>query len=279
VRRFAIGAVVTVLTLGLSACGDDSSGGDSPSGLRFSTVTPGVLKVQTSLPAPGFWNGTDPGSLTGGLEYEMAGRMAELLGLQLRVENVDFRSLVGGETRDFDLALSQITRTPEREQVAQYSEGYFGSDQGVLADRGTQMRTLDEARAVQWGVQSGTTSESFLVATIKPTSPPRTYVQASDLFAALLAGDVDAVLFDTVTLLRQANQPGYEGTEVVGQFLTGEVYGVLLPKDSQNLATVNTLIDRFRSSGYIEELADQYLTPPPDEGIGGDPTKVPVIPV
>jgi polar amino acid transport system substrate-binding protein len=205
--------------------------------------------------------------------------MAELLGLELRVENVEFGALVEGRTRDFDLALSQITKTPEREAIAKYSDGYFASDQGVLAVRGTEVSTLDDAKALAWGVQRGTTSEALLVGTIRPAREPRVYAQASDLFAALLAGDIQAVLFDTVTLLRQAKQPGYENTEVVGQFVTSEVYGALLPQDTKNLAAVNTLIDRFRGEGDIDAWADRYLPPEPDVGIGGNPAEVPVIPL
>jgi polar amino acid transport system substrate-binding protein len=281
VRRCVVGVVVALLVAGVAGCGGDGSsgeGGDRPSALAFTPVTAGVLTVQTSLPAPGFWNGADPGSLTGGLEYELARRMARDLGLALRVDNVDFGRLVAGETTGFDLALSQITRTPDREAVARYSEGYFGSDQGVLVNRGTPVGTLEQAKDLQWGVQEGTTSESFLVGTIQPRTPPRTYAETPDLFAALLARDVDAVLFDTVSVLRQSNEPGYEGTEVVGQFLTGEVYGALLPLETRNLATVDTLISRYERSGFVDRLADRYLVPPPSTGIGGDPTKVPAIP-
>jgi polar amino acid transport system substrate-binding protein len=281
VRRFVVGVVVALLAAGVVGCGGDGSsgeGGDRPAAPAFTPVTEGVLTVQTSLPAPGFWNGADPGSLTGGLEYELARRMARDLGLELRVDNVDFGRLVAGETSGFDLALSQITRTPGREAVARYSEGYFGSDQGVLVNQGTPVSTLEQAKDLRWGVQEGTTSESFLVGTIQPRRPPRTYAETPDLFAALLARDIDAVLFDTVSVLRQSNEPGYEGTEVVGQFLTGEVYGALLPLDTRNLATVDTLISRYERSGFVERLADRYLVPPPSAGIGGDPTKVPAIP-
>jgi polar amino acid transport system substrate-binding protein len=275
-----IGVVVALLATGVAACGGggSSGGGERAARPAFTPVTDGVLTVQTSLPAPGFWNGADPGSLTGGLEYELARRMASDLGLALRVDNVDFGRLVNGRTSGFDLALSQITRTPEREAVARYSEGYFGSDQGVLVNQGTAVATLEQAKALQWGVQDGTTSESFLVGTVRPSRPPRTYARTPDLFAALLARDVEAVLFDTVSVLRQSNEPGYESTEVVGQFLTGEVYGALLPLATRNLATVNRLVDRYERSGFVERLADRYLVPPPSAGIGGDPTKVPAIP-
>jgi polar amino acid transport system substrate-binding protein len=276
VRTRVIGAVL-VMVAGLVSCGDGGSGESSARELAFRPESPGVLTVQTSLPAPGFWNGGDPGSLTGGLEYEMARRLAELLGLELRIQDVDFAELVEGRTRGFDLALSQITRTPEREAVAKYSGGYFGSNQGVLVNRGTEVASLDQARPLQWGVQDGTTSEEFLVANIQPSRPPRVFADAGQLFAALLAGDVEAVLFDTVTVVRQSNEPGYENTEVVGQFLTGEVYGALMPLDTPNLATIDVLIDRLRSDGTIDDLADRYLTPPPSTGIGGDPNEIPAI--
>jgi len=40
----------------------------------------GKLKVATSLPAPGFWNGDSPQTLDGGLEWAMAADIAEELG-------------------------------------------------------------------------------------------------------------------------------------------------------------------------------------------------------
>jgi polar amino acid transport system substrate-binding protein len=279
-RRLLIGMVVAMLSVGLVACGSDDdnggddSGGESPSGLAFTPVNEGTLTVQTSLPAPGFWNGDDPSSLTGGFEYEMAQRMARQLGLELRVDNVDFGALVAGQTSEFDLALSQITRNPDREKVAKYTDGYFGSDQGVLVKKGTEVSTTEQAKEVQWGVQSGTTSETFLTSEIQPTKEPRSYGQTTELFAALLADDIDAVLLDTVIVLPQSKQPGYEDTEVIGQFKTGEVYGALLPKDTENLATVNTLIDRMKNSGVLDELSAKYLEPQ----FGGDPVAIPEIP-
>jgi polar amino acid transport system substrate-binding protein len=279
-RRLLIGVVVTVLSVGLVACGSDDDGGDSgssdesPSGLAFTPVNDGTLTVQTSLPAPGFWNGDDPSSLTGGFEYEMAQRMARQLGLELRVDNVDFGALVAGQTSGFDLALSQITRNADREKVAKYTDGYFGSDQGVLVKKGTEVSTTQQAKELQWGVQSGTTSETFLNDEIQPSKEPRSYGQTTELFAALLADDIQAVLLDTVIVLPQSQQPGYEDTEVVGQFKTGEVYGALLPEDTKNLATVNTLIDRMKNSGVLDDLSAKYLKPE----FGGDPVAIPEIP-
>jgi polar amino acid transport system substrate-binding protein len=280
VRKLVAVVVVALVAAGLGGCSSGDSGGGadaSPSGLAFTPVHDGTLTVQTSLPAPGFWNGATPGALTGGFEYELARRLAQQLGLALRVDNVDFGALVAGRTSGFDLALSQITKDPDREKVAAYSDGYFGSDQGVLVHKGTAVSTLDQAKQVQWGVQGGTTSEAFLAAHVQPVRPARVYTESSELFAALLARDIDAVLFDTVVVLPQSKQPGYEDTEVVGQFKTGEVYGALMPKNSENVATINRLLTRFARNGTIDRLAKLYLAPDSPTGLGGDPSAVPAI--
>lgn len=278
-RKVLVAVVVATLAVGLVACSSSDNkkskgSGSSPSGLAFTPVSAGTLTVQTNLPAPGFWNGADPSSLTGGFEYAIASKLAKQLGVQLKVDNVDFVALVAGTTTGFDVALSQITKNADRERLADFSDSYFGSDQGILVKRGTAVSTLAQAKALQWGAQSGTTSEAFLNTKVKPDRAVRSYGQASGLFAALLAGDIDAVLLDTVRVLVQSHQPGYENTEVVGQFKTGEVYGVLLPRGSKNLATVNTLLTRFKNSGALDRLSAKYLKPE----LGSDPAQIPAIP-
>lgn len=278
-RKVLVAVVVATLAVGLVSCSSSDNkkskgSASSPSGLPFKPVSAGTLTVQTNLPAPGFWNGDNPSSPTGGFEYAIASKLAKQLGLQLKVDNVDFGALVAGTTTGFDLALSQITKNADRQRVADYSDSYFGSDQGILVKRGTEVSTLAQARALRWGAQTGTTSETFLNTKINPDREARSYGQTTELFAALLAGDIDAVLLDTMLVLGQSHHPGYENTEVVGQFKTGEVYGALLPKGSKNLATINTLLTRFKNSGALDRLSAKYLKPE----LGSDPAKIPAIP-
>ena len=132
----ALIAVAGLLVFGLAACGsDDDSGGGSGGGGsatakcskstsgEFTPVKADTLTVATSLPAPGFWNGDDPESLNGGFEYGMAQAMAKLAGLKnVEVKNVSFDALVAGQTSDFDVALSQVTITPERAKVVCFTD-------------------------------------------------------------------------------------------------------------------------------------------------------------
>ena len=56
------------------------------------------------------------------------------------VVNVAWDALVAGQTKDFDLALSEISITDERKKVVDFSVPYFNSDIGVLVKKGTDGR-------------------------------------------------------------------------------------------------------------------------------------------
>jgi len=225
----------------------------------------GPLKVATDLPAPGFWNGETPDNVDGGLEYDMALEIADRLGYDgIEVSDVSFDGLVAGQLSGFDIALSQVTITDERGEVVDFTTPYFASDQGIMVRKGTKV-TAKNAKKLQWGVQRATTAQFFLKEELKPKEKVRTYKQTVDLFAALRAKQIDAVLLDTAIVLEQAAKS--KGTlNVVGQFATGEEYGGILVKDSSLLADIDGVITELKDEGFLNDLTAKYL--------GGDPSTV-----
>ncbi|MGH3360405.1 MAG: transporter substrate-binding domain-containing protein, partial [Nocardioidaceae bacterium] len=178
-----IAGLAVAATLATASCGggsDDDS--DSAFGscevygkegsISIEPVTADVLTVQTTLPSPGWWKGTSPESIDGGYEYCLAANLAHRAGLEeVRVVNQSFDALVAGQTQDFDIALAQVSITPEREKVVEFSEPYFDSNIGVLtaADSGV---TADNVTTKNLGVQLGTTSVDFVESTLQPDSDP-----------------------------------------------------------------------------------------------------------
>lgn len=228
----------------------------------------GPLKVATDLPAPGFWDGETPDNVDGGFEYDMANELADRLGYDgFELTDVSFDALVAGQLSGFDIALSQVTITDERAEVVDFTTPYFSSDQGILVKKGTKV-TAKNAKKIQWGVQRSTTAQFFLKDVLKPKEKARTYKQTVDLFAALRAGQIDAVLLDTPIVLSQAGKS--KGLfKVVGQFATGEQYGGILVKGSDLLADIDAAITEMEEEGVLGKLAEKNL--------GGDPTTVKII--
>jgi len=280
-----IGLVSTLMVAGtLAACGSSNSstatdtGGNGTYGnckitskadsIKLTPATPDTLTVETTLPAPGWWNGTTPESIKDGYEYCMAAELANMAGLsKLVIKNVSFDQLVAGHTNDFDLALAEITITDERAKVVDFSTPYFESNIGVLVQKGADV-TEDNITSKSCAAYSGTTSVTFLQDKLHCKSM-KVYPDSQTLYQALLSGQVDADFLDTAIVLAEAKATGK--LDVVGQYSTGETYGAIYPKGSANEDALNTGIKTLKDDGTLDNLSKTYLGP----AFGGDPNSVP----
>ena len=277
-RRTSSGAILTILLCSAvsgPAPAAPTYGNCKVSGQRGSvklvTVVPGALSVRPDLPAPGWWNGDSPDTIKDGFEYCMAANMAYRAGLdRVIVVNRSFAQILTGQAKGFDIALSQITITDARKKVVNFTAPYYSSDQGVLVKAGTKVDSAT-IKKMRLAVEGGTTTLQYVLERIKPVQSPRVFPQTAPMYAALAAGQVDAVLFDTPTVLAQAKQ-SHGAFQVVGRYDMGEKWGGLVNKDSPNMAAFNKLIDDFKKDGTFQRLTDLYLTP----GLGMDPAKLPV---
>ncbi|MCT9011068.1 ABC transporter substrate-binding protein [Streptomyces rhizosphaerihabitans] len=275
-------AVSVALIVATSACDQGGSAsskahyGECPvSGhygeFHLSPRTAGALTVKTTLPAPGWWNGGDtPDSIKSGYEYCMAANIAYRSGLdRVKVENAPFPQVVSGRTKDFDLALAQITITPERSKVAEFSPPYLSSTLGVLIRDGEKING-DNIRDVRIGVAEGTTGEEFVKKRLKPTKPVTAFPNDPDMVTALEEGRIDAVVHDTTILLAYPQKR--EGrVRLVGQYRTDQGYGALYPKGSPNKDELDRIIRQLIDDGTLTKLSAVYL----GAAFGQDPAKIP----
>ncbi|MEU9669783.1 ABC transporter substrate-binding protein [Streptomyces bobili] len=274
-------AVSVALIVATSACDQDGSEsssrqyGDCPVSGRYgefdlSPETAGALTIKTTLPAPGWWNGDTPDSVKSGYEYCMAANIAYRSGLdRLKVENAPFPEVVSGRTENFDLALAQITITPERSEVAEFSPPYLSSTLGVLIRDGEKIGE-DNIRDARIGVAEGTTGEEFVEKRLKPTKPVTAFANDPALVTALEAGRIDAVVHDTTILLAYP-QKRESRVRLVGQYRTDQGYGALYPKGSLNKDELDRIIRQLIDDGTLTKLSAVYL----GAAFGQDPAKIP----
>ncbi len=285
-RRLGVIGVTVAIALGAAACSSSSkpeanssttpttAGTGGPCGntskpaaaADFKPVHAGTLSVVTSLPGPGFWEGsdTDPTKLTSGYEYDIAKCMQQMFGLsKFNVRNVSFDAIVAGSVTNYDIALSQVSITPERAKVVSFSEPYFESQQGVLMRAGDSITTLPEAEKANWGVQTATTA----IALLKKigVDHPHSYQDLANAYTALEAKQIDAVLIDTAINLGEAarSKGKFHVTAQFDQPGGPDQYGAILPKGSTNLAAVNAVFTAMKTSGQLKALTVKDLTVDP----------------
>jgi polar amino acid transport system substrate-binding protein len=283
-RLVGVTAACLVITTA-SACSSASSAGDDKDAAasfgdcevtgeagqyELKTVKGGVLTIKADVPSVGWWDGNTVDDIKSGYEYCMAAEIAQRSGLKsIDLQYVSFDGLVSGKLTGYDLSLDEISITPERQQVVDFSDPYYTSSIGVLAKKGADVSESNLA-GLRLGVKQGTAGQQWVTDTLHPENLD-VFPGDSEALAAVNAGRIDAYLQDVAIELGQAKQSGGQ-VEVVGQFPTDEAYGAMLPKNSKNTETINKIIADLDKDGTLDKLSKTYLGP----AFGGDPTEVAV---
>ncbi len=273
-----IGAIVIAGAFVFASCGSDEKKADtttaSGGAIDCQPIKDGVLSVVTSLPGPNFWgtDEVDPAAIKTGIEFDMATAIAAKCGLTMEVRNESFDAIVAGQIAadSYDITLSQVTITEDREKVVDFSIPYFKSDQGILVKKGTAVASFEDLKALNVGVQQTTTAEYYFLEVPEWSlgKDPQSFPDLIAAYGALDAGQVDAIIIDTPINLGQASQSD-GALEVVAQIATGEEYGAIYPEGSAKKAVFDGIIQGLVDDGTVNGFIAKYL--------GGDPSTVPFI--
>lgn len=239
-----IGALLVVVLLAACARGVPAAG-------RFRPAVAGELTVATAtLPLPGFWE--EPG----GFEHALAEALARRFDLRLLVVQVPFERIVAGDLGGADLALAQVTPTPERERVLDFSHPYLSATPAGLAPEA--IPDLAAARDARWAVKRGTTLATVLADVIRPATPPALTDAEPAALDLLADGSVDAVLLDLPVALVFAHRSG-GALRVSVQVDSDDSLAAALPEGSRNREAVDSAIRAFTDDGTIDRLASRWL--------------------
>jgi polar amino acid transport system substrate-binding protein len=261
-RRYASPLLALVLMLVAAACGgagdDGAAAGAATGAARFQTRVHEVLTVGTELPNPPFVLGKDLDHLEGGFEVEMVEEIADRLEIpEVRWVHFPFGELVAGARCPCDFAVNGVSILPERRQRVDFSSPYFTANQGMLVRKGTSVPGVAEARRLRIGVQKDTSGAAYLANMLKPVEPARELASTTAAFAALRAGQVDAVMSDVPIVVDAATK--YPDLVVAGQFKTDEQYGAVLGKGVPNTRILSEVIDQLRTDGVLDKLFQKYF--------------------
>jgi polar amino acid transport system substrate-binding protein len=267
--RTALGLfAVALAALALAACGDDDDGGGSGGGgsatseqaAELDLHTDGQLTVGAEFPVKGFVE--LPIDDPKGFEVDLADAIANELGVpNVEWTNTPFTGLFSPAPKDFDMAINEITITPDRDKVVDFSVPYFDANQGFLIKKGGPaegVQSIAEMKDLQFGVQATTTGAAYLKDEIQPDKQPREFSTLPAVTQALANGQVDAMLMDVPISAEIVKERGDE-VDLTGQFITGERYGVLFEQGNPLRQQVNRAIERLKANGTLERLQAKWF--------------------
>ncbi|MEV4180541.1 ABC transporter substrate-binding protein [Streptosporangium canum] len=235
---------------------------------QLTLKTPGKLTIGTDKPAYEPWFKDDDPANGKGFESAVAHAVAKQLGFEsgeVAWATVKFDTAFAPGAKQFDFDLNQVSVTPDRAKVVDFSKGYYTVKQAVVALEGSKVASATDLTALKdakIGVQVGTTSLQAVKDVIKPAAEPNVYNEQIDAVNALKNKQVDAVVVDLPTAF-YVTAAQVENSKIVGQFGaasgTPEVFGAVFEKGSPLVSCVNEAIDKLTSSGELAKIETEWL--------------------
>jgi polar amino acid transport system substrate-binding protein len=255
---------------GSSDGGSDSApAGDSCAVDQLPLKESGRLTIGTDSPAFEPWFVDNDPTNGKGFESAVAYAVADKLGFsddQVDWVKVRFNNSYKPGPKDFDFDINQISVTPEREEVVDFSDGYYSAAQGVIALEGSpvaEVTSIADLAQYKQGAQTGTTSLTAIRDVIQPDEDPLVFQDTNAAKQALQNGQVDAILADVPTAFYITAVEIPKGT-IVGQFqpTTGEQeeFGMLFEKGSQLVPCVNEALSSLREDGTLAAIEKRWLS-------------------
>ena len=179
-----------------------------------------------------------------------------------------FEAMQAGQ---YDVAADGITITEERDKIIDYSIPYLEYGQVILA-RANESNITDKDSLINSdavvGVQLGTTNENTAMELVGESR-----VKSFDTFdtpvAALITGDVDAVIIDKVAAVGfMGENPGK--LKMAGDVTSGEFLGFVFPPGSDLIAPVNAALEAMKADGTLEQINKKWFEPEPEAAAMAD---------
>ena len=223
---------------------------------EVTTVEPGVLTMGTNATFPPYEY--KDGDDVVGIDAEIAQALADKLGLQLEIVDMDFDSLVASvQSGKIDMSLAGMTVTEERKQNVGFTDSYATGVQVIIVKEDSDIASAVDLEGKLIGVQQGTTghlycADDFGEDNVIPYANGATAVQA------LLQGKVDCVVIDQEPA--KAFVEANEGLKILETAYTTEDYAAAVSKDNPALtAALNSALQELKDDGTIQGILDKYI--------------------
>ncbi len=197
-----------------------------------------------------------------GFDIDLVNAIGRELGLTVEYKKEIFDTLIptlkaGGK---FDMVASAMTILPDRKEEIDFTDPYFDSNQSIAMKQGSTYAAPADLKGKKVGVQSGTTGEEWANENLKPAGAEIVpFKGTTDAFAALQAGNVDAVVNDLPVSAEQVKDAS-RGLAVVAQIPTGEQYGFGVSKDNPALRdAINKALAGIKASGEYDEIYTKWF--------------------
>ena len=234
---------------------------------EFTTIEEGKLIMSTNAQFPPYEMVADGEGFNGtgfeGIDVEIASAIADKLGLELQIDDMEFDSaLMAVQNNTADVMLAGLSYSEERDEVVDFTTSYATGVQVVIVKEGSDV-TMDNLGEKMIGTQRGTTGYIYASDTPENGGYGEDHVLAYDNGAtavqALMNDQIDAVIIDEAP----ANEfvAANEGLTILpGNWVEEDYCAAVDEGNTELLNAIDTALQELIQDGTVEEILSKYIT-------------------
>ena len=287
-KKLAAFALAATMSLGLlTACGGGTTGtADTPAPEtetpaaetpaeetpaatgEFTTIEEGKLIMSTNATFPPYEMVADGEGVNGsgfeGIDVEIAYALADKLGLELVIDDMDFdAALMAVQNNSADMMLAGLSYSEERDEVVDFSDPYATGVQVVIVKEGSGV-TMDNLGEYMIGTQRGTTGYLYASDTPENGGYGEDHVIAYDsgvtAVQELINGTIDAVIIDQQPAEAYVAANPDAGLTILDGNWVEEDYCLAVDEGNTALLNaLNTALNELKSDGTLDEIVAKYI--------------------
>ncbi len=267
----AVAMIITCTVVAFAACGGNAS--------VEAIQEKGVLSIATSANFPPFETTDESGAIIG-WDIDIAHKLAEYMGVELNILNMDFDSVLAAVSSGrADIGMAGISNNASRDEVVDFSDNVFDSTQVIIVrNSDTSINGPMDLAGKTVGAQRGTVgqllaqmSEDWAYDFLENGDPdlnspilgkPKSeigYETGAHAVEALVNGKLDAVILDRFPA--EAITANYDGqVKILETPVFEDAYAFAVAEGNTGLAEwINEAIAKMKADGFWDSNMEKWF--------------------
>lgn len=263
-KKFMKGLLATTMVFAmmtsLVGCGGSSDDAATDDGADAKKETL-VMATNATFPPYEYYEGSE----VVGIDAEIGAALAEKLGMDFKIEDMEFDSIIPAVTSGkASIGMAGMTVTEDRLKSVDFSDSYATGVQAIIVKEGSDIKSVDDLFAEganhTVGVQTGTTGDIYTTDDIEGAGLGKVerFPKGADAVLALAQGKIDCVVIDNNPA--KSFVAANEGLTILDTEYAVEDYAICLPKDSELTDKINAALAELTADGTIQKIIDKYIS-------------------
>ena len=256
-KKFLALMLAALMVFALAACGGNTSTEETTAADETTVAEEKkVLTMATNAEFPPYEY--YEGEKVVGIDAEVAALIADKLGMELKIVDVAFDSIIPGvQAGKYDMGMAGMTVTDERLEKVNFSSSYATGVQSVIVKDGGAVASLDDIAGKKIGVQTSTTGDIYASDEFGDDAVVK-YDNGAAAVQGLIAGKVDCVIIDNEPA--KSYVAANEGLSILDTEYAVEDYAICFAKENTELQTaVDEALKALIADGKVAEVVAKYI--------------------